>query len=468
MTELTHDILVVDDEEDIRMLIAGVLKDEGYTTREAGDSEAALREIGQRRPSLVIMDIWLQGSELDGLEILKVLKEQCQDVPVIMISGHGNVETAVESIKRGAYDYIEKPFKTDRLLHLTERAIEAAQLRRENLDLRQRAGGDIEMVGDSLPMRQVRAAVTQVAPTGSRVLISGPAGVGKEVAARLIHAESSRAQGPFVAINCASMHPDRLAEELFGTESEDQPRHAGLFEAAHNGTLFLDEVGDMPIETQGKIVRVLQEQTFERVGGSSLIEVDVRVIAATSRDLEEEIRLSHFREDLYYRLAVVPIAIPSLDQRCEDIPELVEHFMERAASSSGLAERVIGDDVMTALRAHDWPGNVRQLRNIVERLLIMAPRDEDGMINADSLPHEISAAGPAVLRGDSGNSLMGLDLRTAREMFEREYLTAQITRFGGNVSRTAKFVGMERSALHRKLKMLGIGADGIVREKTGT
>jgi two-component system nitrogen regulation response regulator NtrX len=468
MTELTHDILVVDDEEDIRMLIAGVLRDEGYSTREAGDSEAALREIGQRRPSLVILDIWLQGSELDGLEILKVLKEECQDVPVIMISGHGNVETAVAAIKRGAYDYIEKPFKTDRLLHLAERAIEAARLRRENLDLRQRAGGDIEMVGNSPAMRQVRSAITRVAPTGSRVLISGPAGVGKEVAARLIHAESARAQGPFVAINCASMHPDRLAEELFGTESEDQPRHTGLFEAAHNGTLFLDEVGDMPLETQGKIVRVLQEQTFERVGGSSLIEVDVRVIAATSRDLEEEIGLGRFREDLYYRLAVVPIAIPSLDQRCEDIAELVEHFMARAASSSGLAERVIGDDVMAALRAHDWPGNVRQLRNVVERLLIMAPRDEDGMIHADTLPHEIGAAGPVVLRGDSGSSMMGLDLRAAREMFEREYLAAQITRFGGNVSRTAQFVGMERSALHRKLKMLGLGADSNEREKTGT
>ncbi len=468
MTELTHDILVVDDEEDIRMLIAGVLRDEGYSTREAGDSEAALREIDQRRPSLVILDIWLQGSELDGLGILNVLTEDYPGIPTIMISGHGNIETAVAAIKRGAYDYIEKPFKTDRLLHLAEQAIETARLRRENLDLRQRAGGEIEMVGSSPAISQVRAAISRVAPTSSRVLICGPAGVGKEIAARLIHAESGRALGPFVAINCASMHPDRLAEELFGTEGAGRPRHTGLFEAAHNGTLFLDEVGDMPLETQGKIVRVLQEQTFERVGGSSLIEVDVRVMSATSRDLEEEIGLGRFREDLYYRLAVVPIAIPPLDKRREDIAELVNHFMERAARSSGLTERVIGDDVLAALRAHDWPGNVRQLRNVVERLLIMAPRDEDGMIHADALPHEIGAAGPAVLRGDSGSRMMGLDLRAAREMFEREYLTAQINRFGGNVSRTAEFVGMERSALHRKLKTLGLGRDSVQREKTGT
>lgn len=468
MTELTHDILVVDDEQDIRMLIAGVLRDEGYSTREAGNSEEALREIRQRRPSLVILDIWLQGSALDGLEILKVVKEEFQDIPVIMISGHGNVETAVAAIKQGAYDYIEKPFKTDRLLHLTERAIEAARLRRENLDLRRRAGGDIEMVGSSPAIRQVRAAISRVAPTGSRVLISGPAGVGKEVAARLIHAESGRSQGPFVAINCASMHPDRLAEELFGTEEMGRPQHTGLFETAHNGTLFLDEVGDMPLETQGKIVRVLQEQTFERVGGARMIEVDVRVIAATCRDLEDEISQGRFREDLYYRLAVVPISIPPLEQRCEDIPELVEHFMERAARSSGLTERTIGDDVLAALRAHDWPGNVRQLRNVVERLLIMAPSDASGMIHADTLPHEFGTTGSAILRGDSGSNMMGLDLRAAREMFEREYLSAQIARFGGNVSRTAQFIGMERSALHRKLKMLGIGAGNAEREKMGT
>ena len=471
MTEITHDILVVDDEDDIRLLITGLLDDEGYSTREAENSQTALEKIDQRRPNLVILDIWLQGSELDGLEILSVLQKEYPEIPVIMISGHGNVETAVSAIKKGAYDYIEKPFKSDRLLHMAERAIEAAYLKRENLELRQRTGGEIVMVGDSSIMRQVRAAISKVAPTGSRVLITGPAGVGKEVAARLIHRESGRGDGPFIAVSCAFMDPDRLAVELFGTEhgtdGRDSLRHTGVFEAAHNGTLFLDEVGDMPIETQSKIVRVLQEQTFERVGGSTTIQVDVRVIAASSRDLEKDISAGAFREDLYYRLAVVPIEIPSLNNRREDINKLVEHFIEYSARSSGLVERMVGDDVLAALRAHDWPGNVRQLRNVVERLLIMAPRDEQGMIHADALPMEIGGTA-ATLRGDAGSRMMTLDLRAAREMFEREYLAAQISRFGGNISRTAEFVRMERSALHRKLKSLGLGSDSVERAKTGT
>jgi two-component system nitrogen regulation response regulator NtrX len=471
MTELTHDILVVDDEEDIRLLITGLLDDEGYTTREAEHSQSALLEINQRRPSLVILDIWLQGSELDGLQFLDLLQENYSEIPVIMISGHGNVETAVSAIKSGAYDYIEKPFKSDRLLHMAERAIEAARLKRENLDLRQRTGADVEMVGSSPAIRQVRAGISKVAPTGSRVLITGPAGVGKEIAARLIHAESNRGNGPFIAVNCASMHPDRLEVELFGTETSgddsNAARHTGVFEAAHNGTLFLDEVGDMPLETQGKIVRVLQEQMFERVGGSTIIQVDVRVIAASSRDLEQEIASGRFREDLYYRLAVVPIEIPSLDQRREDIAELVEHFISRWAQASGLAERMVGDDVLAALRAHEWPGNVRQLRNVVERLLIMSPRDEQGVIHADALPPEISGSA-AALRGDTGSRIMTLDLRAARETFEREYLMAQINRFGGNISKTAEFIGMERSALHRKLKSLGLGSDSAERAKTGS
>ncbi len=471
MTEIIHDILVVDDEEDIRLLITGLLEDEGYSTRHSENSQTAFQKIDQRRPSLVILDIWLQGSDLDGLEFLTVLQKEYPEIPVVMISGHGNVETAVSAIKSGAYDYIEKPFKSDRLLHLTERAIEAARLKRENLDLRQRTGAEMVMVGGSPIMRHGRAAISKVAPTGSRVLITGPAGVGKEVAARLIHGESGRGNGPFIAVNCAFMHPDRLAVELFGTEhgaeGPDSLRHTGVFEAAHNGTLFLDEVGDMPLETQSKIVRVLQEQTFERVGGATTIQVDVRVIAASSRDLEKEIGAGRFREDLYYRLAVVPISIPPLDNRREDISELVEHFIERAARSSGLTERMVGDDVLAALRGHEWPGNVRQLRNVVERLLIMAPRDEQGVIHADALPPEISGTA-AALRGDAGSRMMTLDLRAAREMFEREYLAAQISRFGGNISRTAEFIGMERSALHRKLKSLGLGSDSVERAKTGT
>lgn len=461
---MNDDILIVDDEVDIRLLISGVLKDEGYTTRESADAETALAEMDARRPSLAILDVWLQGSKMDGLELLSVLRRQYPEIPVVVISGHGNIETAVAAIKRGAYDYIEKPFKSDRLLLVVARAIEAARLKRENLDLRQRAG-DVVMIGESVALREVRAAISRVSPTNSRVLVTGAAGAGKEVVARMIHAESPRASEPFVAINCATMRPDRLEIELFGAEAgiegPELPRHSGVFENADKGTLFLDEVADMPLETQGKIVRVLQEQSFERVGGSSRIQVDVRVIAATSRNLETQISDGHFREDLYYRLNVVPILVPPLNARREDIPELVAHFMERSSRSSGLTERRLGDDAMAALQAHDWPGNVRQLRNVVEWLLIMAPGDEGGVIHADSLPPDLLETAPRTMRGTAADEIMGLDLRSAREMFEREYLAAQITRFGGNISRTAEFVGMERSALHRKLKSLGLGgSDG--------
>ncbi len=463
---MNHDILIVDDEEDIRLLISGILKDEGYTTREVSDAESALAEIDARKPSLVILDIWLQGSKIDGLEVLTIVRTQYPEIPVVVISGHGNIETAVAAIKRGAYEYIEKPFKSDRLLLIVDRAIEAARLRRENTDLRQRAG-DIVMIGGSPRLREVSAAISRVAPTNSRVLITGPAGSGKEVVARTIHAESPRAREPFVAINCATMRPDRLEIELFGAEAgiegPDFPRHPGVFETADKGTLFLDEVADMPLETQGKIVRALQEQTFERVGGAARIQVDVRVIAATSHNLEDLIAEGGFREDLYYRLAVVPIAVPPLSARREDIPDLVSHFMARSARSSGLAARKLGDDAMAALQAYDWPGNVRQLRNVVEWLLIMAPGDEEGIIHADDLPPDLLEAAPRTIRGGPAEEILGLDLRAAREMFEREYLSAQINRFGGNVSRTAEFVGMERSALHRKLKSLGIVGESAAK-----
>jgi len=467
---MNHDVLIVDDEEDILLLIAGVLRDEGYTTREVSSAEAALGELDARKPSLVILDIWLQGSRLDGLEVLSIVKTQFPEIPVVVISGHGNIETAVAAIKRGAYDYIEKPFKSDRLLVVVARAIEAAQLRRENLELRQRAGGEAIMIGDSAALKAVRAAIARVAPTGSRVLITGPAGAGKEVVARRIHAESPRAMASFVAVNCATMRPDRLEIELFGAEAgiegHDLPRHPGMFEKADKGTLFLDEVADMPLETQGKIVRVLQEQSFERVGGVSRIQVDVRVIAATSQDLEAQIAQGQFREDLYYRLNVVPIAVPPLTDRREDIPDLIAHFMARSARSSGLAEREVGQDALAALQAYEWPGNVRQLRNVVEWLLIMAPGDSNGVITADMLPPDLMESAPTTIRGESASEIMGLDLRSAREVFEREYLAAQINRFGGNVSRTAEFIGMERSALHRKLKSLGLSGDGVSRERS--
>lgn len=455
---MAHDILIVDDEADIRMLIAGILDDEGMKTREAADADQALAAVGARRPSLVILDIWLQGSRLDGLEILRELKRDHPNLPVVMISGHGNIETAVAAIKQGAYDFIEKPFKADRLLLVVERAVEAARLRRENEELRLRVGGTPELIGRSPTITQLRHSLDKVAPTGSRVLITGPAGAGKEVVARMIHGRSRRANGPFVALNCATMRPDRMEVELFGTEygADGQPRKIGTFEQAHGGTLLLDEVADMPMETQGKIVRVLQEQSFERVGGSARVEVDVRVIASSNRDIPSEIEAGRFRQDLFYRLAVVPIRVPSLTERREDIPLLARHFMVRSSEAAGIPGRELGEDALAALQAYDWPGNVRQLRNVVDWLLIMCGGDPKDPIRADMLPPEIGAITPTVLKWDKGGEIMGLPLREAREVFEREYLLAQVTRFGGNISRTAAFVGMERSALHRKLKSLGV------------
>ena len=457
---MIHDILIVDDEADIRTQISGILKDEGYHTRAAEDGVAALREVRARRPSLVILDIWFQGKDLDGLEVLNVLQRETPYLPVVMISGHGNIETAVTAIKRGAYDYIEKPFKSDRLLLIVERAIEAARLRRENAELRLKAGDEAELIGQSQAINQVRAVLDRVAPTGSRVLITGPAGVGKEVVARMLHARSRRSAGPFVVLNCATMRPEHLETELFGVEgrgnAHDGTRKTGTFEAAHGGTLFLDEVADMPLETQGKIVRVLQEQTFERVGGNTKVEVDVRVVAATNRELSAQIEAGNFREDLFYRLNVVPIRVPPLRERREDIPLLARHFMAQAARAAGVVERKIGDDALAALQAHKWPGNVRQLRNVIEWLLIMAPGEGKLAIRADGLPPEIIDVNPGTPRWERGGEIMGLSLREAREVFEREYLLAQVSRFDGNISRTAAFIGMERSALHRKLKSLGI------------
>jgi two-component system nitrogen regulation response regulator NtrX len=460
---MAHDILIVDDEPDIRMLVTGILRDEGYDTREAADSDAAVAAFRARRPSLVILDVWLQGSRLDGLGILEVLHREEPHVPVVMISGHGTIETAVQAIQHGAYEFIEKPFKADRLLLVVRRAIEAAQLQRENSELRLRAGHENELIGTSPQMRELRSAVEKVAPTGSRVLITGPAGAGKEVVSRMLHTLSRRVGGPFMVLNCATLNPARLEDELFGVEAGvdpmTSPRRAGTLEYAHGGTLLLDEVADMPLETQGKIVRVLQDQAFERVGGATRVKVDVRVIATTNRDLAAEIQAGRFREDLYYRLNVVPLRIPALRERREDIPALARHFLARSAEASGLPLRDLSDDALAVLQSYDWPGNVRQLRNLMDWLLIMAPGEAREPIRADHLPPDIGAAAPTVLRWDRSGEIMSLPLREARELFERQYLLAQLNRFSGNISRTATFVGMERSALHRKLKTLGVNAD---------
>ena len=461
---MAHDILIVDDEDDIRFQISGILEDEGYDTRDADGDVAALGEIESRRPSLVILDIWLEGSQRDGLELLKIIQAEHPETPVVIISGHGTIEMAVQAIKLGAYDFIEKPFKADRLLLILDRAIESARLRRENQELRLRAGGTVELTGASQAVGQLRQTIDKVAPTSSRVLITGGSGSGKEVVARLLHANSKRAQGPFVVVNCATMAPDRMEVELFGTVSDglmtDGAGKVGLFEQAHGGTLFLDEVPDMPLETQGKIVRVLQEQTFERVGGGGQVEVSVRVIAGTSKDLPARIGNGSFREDLFYRLNVVPLTVPSLAERREDIPALIDCFMKHAADVTGSSPRDIGPDAMAALQAYDWPGNVRQLRNVIDWLLIMTPEGRGKIIRADMLPPEIGTITPSILRFEQSFEFLGLPLRDAREEFERQYLGAQVTRFGGNISRTATFVGMERSALHRKLKTLGVQGNG--------
>jgi len=453
---MSLDILVVDDEADIRELVCGVLEDEGYRPRSAGDADATLAALAERRPSLVLLDVWLQGSRLDGLQLLGEIKRRDPTLPVIVFSGHGNLDTAVAAVRQGAVDFIEKPFESSRLLHLVGRATETDRLRRENETLRAQVGQEEELTGTSQAINQVRATLKRVAGTGSRVLIAGPAGSGKEVAARLLHNWSPRVKAPFVVVSAARMTPDRVEEELFGAEESNELIRPGLLEQAHGGTLFLDEISDMPMSAQAKILRVLTDQSFTRVGGTRTVKVDVRVVSATARDLTAEIAAGRFREDLYYRLNVVPVMLPPLEQRREDIPMLADHFAARYAAERRVATPEISPEAIAALQAYDWPGNVRQLRNVIERTIILAPGDRIGRIDADMLPPELLSGQAEIVPGNAARSIMGTPLREARETFEREYLRVQIRRFSGNISRTATFIGMERSALHRKLKSLGL------------
>jgi two-component system, NtrC family, nitrogen regulation response regulator NtrX len=447
-------ILIVDDERDIRELVAGVLSDEGYDCRTAGDSQSALQAVDLRRPSLVLLDVWLQGSPMDGLEVLDAIKAREPDLPVIIFSGHGNLDTAVSAISRGAVDFIEKPFEAERLLYLVGKATETERLRRENARLRQDFSQIQEFTGSSSVINQVRATLKRIANTGSRLLITGPAGVGKEVAARLLHSWSPRAGNAFVCVNSARITPERFEQELFGEEADGSLVRPGLLELADGGTLYLDEVADMPLSTQARILRVLTEQAFVRVGGHRQIRVDVRVVSSSSRNLEREIAERRFREDLFYRLNVVPVSVPALAERREDIPLLVNQFFARYANEQGVPPPEVTAEAMTALQAYEWPGNVRQLRNVVERTVILTPRDKLARIEANMLPPEILSGR---LQSDSlMSAMMGVPLREARENFEREYLKVQIRRFSGNISKTAAFIGMERSALHRKLKLLGM------------
>ena len=454
---MAADVLVVDDEADIRDLVAGILSDEGYDVRTANDSESALAAIRARKPAILVLDIWMQGGGMDGLELLDLVRTLDADLPVIMISGHGNIETAVSAIKRGAYEFLEKPFKSDRLLLAVERALESSTLKRENRRLRAQTIVPDGLIGRSMPTQQLRGLIAKLAGANSRVLISGPPGAGKETVARLIHGASPRGKSEFLVISAAGMTPERVDVELFGEEGEGgRPAKIGVFERAHGGTLYLDEVADMPRETQSRILRVLVEQRFRRVGGASDVQVDVRVVSSTCRDLREEIAAGRFREDLFHRLNVVPISVPGLAERREDIPELVDFFIQKICDATGMTRRRLADDALAALQVRPWPGNLSQLRNNVERMLILAAGDPSDLITAEMMPGDVS---PTSTGGAIGaERIISLPLRDARELFEREYLHAQMLRFSGNISRTAAFIGMERSALHRKLKSLGLSS----------
>lgn len=447
------DILIVDDERDIRELVSDILEDEGYATRLAGNSDDCMAAVNSEPPGLLILDIWLKDSRMDGIDILKAVKRDNPDVPVVIISGHGNIEIAVAAIKQGAYDFIEKPFNIDQLMVVIRRAMETSRLRRENAALKRREVTNADMIGSSAAFRTMVGQLDKVTKSNGRVMLRGPAGSGKEIAARYIHANSSRANAPFVTVNCAGVEPERMEEVLFGRESAERGVESGLLEEAHGGVIYFDEVADMPLGTQSKILRVLVDQQFQRVGGADKVRVDLRVISSTNKDLEAEIRADRFREELYHRLNVVPIAVPSLEDRREDIPVLAEHFIETCHQSQGLPLRSLSEEAVALMQTMIWPGNVRQLKNLVERVLILG--ENNGPIEARELPNEEEKAeeeGRVVLSG----ALATLPLREAREAFEREYLLTQINRFGGNISRTASFVGMERSALHRKLKSLGV------------
>ncbi len=447
------DILIVDDERDIRELISDILKDEGFSTRLAANSDECMAEINTEPPALMILDIWLKDSRMDGIDILKSVKRDNPDVPIIIISGHGNIEIAVAAIKQGAYDFIEKPFNIDQLTVVIARAMETSRLRRENATLRRRDVSSSEMIGSSHAFRALKSQLDKVTKSNGRVMLTGQPGSGKEVAARYIHDNSNRASGPFVSVSSASIEPERMEEVLFGRETPDRGVEKGLLEQAHGGIVYFDEVADMPPGTQSKILRVLTEQQFSRVGGTDKVRVDLRVISSTTRDLSTEIAAGRFRQELYDRLNVVPIAVPSLEERREDIPELARHFIETFNRTQGLPLRTLSEEADALMQTMGWPGNIRQLRNVIERVLILG--ESSGAIEAREMPGQ--SDGPA----DEGRialsgGLATLPLREARELFEREYLLTQINRFGGNISRTATFVGMERSALHRKLKSLGV------------
>ena len=457
---MQQSILVIDDEADICSLISDILKDEGYDCRTARGSRQAFEHMAHKLPSAIVLDIWLESSELDGLGILEIVKERYPDIPVVVISGHANIETAVSSIRLGAYDFIEKPFKAERLVQLLRRAIEATRLRHENLQFKSRYAPEDELQGSSPAVLQLCQAIERVAPTNSRVFITGGAGVGKQIAARMIHDQSNRRFAPFMVCQATSSRPEQLAATLFGLEEggiiAGLPHSIGLFEKANGGTVFIDEVAALSMPVQQTLLRILQDQMVTRIGGKTPLDVDVRVLAATRHDPVELMAKGLLKEELFYRLNVVPLKVPPLRERREDIPLLTKQFLAHFANTAGMPRLRLSDDAVAAMQAYEWPGNIRELRNVAEWMLIQASLENRDVITADHLPKEVVSTSPAGLSPVGNADVMSVPLKQAREMFEREYLTAQINRFGGNISRTSAFVGMERSALHRKLKSLNV------------
>ena len=455
---MSGDILIVDDERDIRQLISLTLEDEGFTTAEAANAAEARASLVTKPPSCLVLDIWMRDSDMDGLELLSWCKSLYPDMPVVMISGHGTIETAVHALRMGAYDFVEKPFKAERLLLTVNRAIQTAKLMRENADLRMRGNelSNLELVGQSSAIKHVKLAIERLSNATSRVLIQGGAGSGKELVARKIHDNSERATHKFVVANCARLTAEKADLELFGSESvQDGRRVVGLFEQAHLGTIYFDEICDLPLNTQAKLVRAVAEQKFRRLGGAAEVQVDVRITSASSQDLAKAMEEGRLREDLYYRLAVVSLTVPSLADRREDIPLLAKYFMRLSAEKLGRPSLKLGDDLLNALRAYHWPGSVRQVRNVIESMLITQSDAGREVLNADDLPANLMGEGQIASPSHSSD-IYALPLREARELFEADYLREQLARFDGNISKIAKTIGMERSALHRKLKALHI------------
>ncbi|GAB4370484.1 MAG: sigma-54 dependent transcriptional regulator [Deltaproteobacteria bacterium] len=453
-----HSVLVIDDEENIRRTLQGVLSDEGYRVHAAATAEEGIQVLSRALVDCVLLDVWLPG--MDGLEALRRIRETYPLLPVIMISGHGTIDTAVKAVKSGAFDFIEKPISLDKLLINLSRAIEQGELKVENVELREKVERQYRLIGESPAMREVRAQIAAAAPTNASVLITGENGSGKEIVAREIHRQSRRAGKSFVPVNCAAIPEELIESELFGHErgafTGAVGRRRGRFELASEGTIFLDEVGDMSPRTQAKILRVLEERTFERIGGGERIRSDARIIAATNRNLSEEVAAGRFREDLFFRLNVFPIVVPPLRERPEDIPALAAHFAALVCKDLGREDRVFSPEAMERLLRHPWPGNVRELRNIVERLVILSV---GRTIEAETVGRVLVAeptppqeGGPALFDGD--------DYREAVFAFEREYLTRKLRENEGNISRTAEKLGIDRTSIHRKMKQFGIPPDG--------